>query len=707
MRSRSPRSARRTRRTSCCTTRTRSTAATSRSSSRFGESCFSRRLWREAALHLGALADHPDAPRHASKVAAGLVHAALAEVRALRPGNAEKRYEAAIRLDRACARAWHELAELAIERGDTAKAADCLEREAEATTEPRDRLRLYDALGELALDVLGDPTRGERCWSQVADLGSADVLDKLLALQRKRGATIERAETCERLAELDKARRKELGEEAAQAYAAGGDHVRARALAAKLVAANPQDVDTIACATAIWAESGDPARLATWLSRALAAWDAAHDRGDGDPRRAELWRRLGDCERARGNDDAATRAYERAIVIAPDAVGSLAARRGLVDLGSGRSSGLLAALVEAEQSPADVLAWARQLVRTDRLDDARAAYELAIGLGCELDVHDHALLARAPSRDMAADEAYAIALPDHALVDDPGDAPLGDILDVVAEAAARICPDAKSALAAVKLGDATRLSSLHDSAAAAMYPQIAKALGGPPTLLYATERTDRLRLATDVGGDEPVTTRRVLVEIEELEDDAHGVPRAVTERARTAPIDPGLARYDATVVLAQPPIVVLGPAVLKPSRRGRPPAELRFHLGRLVELTRPRRVFAAGTSTSQFARFVAALQHGFGKPASTDRAIIAMAEMRLRAALSVQARRRLGELLGTGIRLDPAAYRAACERAADRAGLIACGRADVALAITDGAPHVARLAASPRYLELRRKLRRR
>ena len=37
-----------------------------------GESCFQRKLWREATIHLGGLADHPDAePPRARRVAAG------------------------------------------------------------------------------------------------------------------------------------------------------------------------------------------------------------------------------------------------------------------------------------------------------------------------------------------------------------------------------------------------------------------------------------------------------------------------------------------------------------------------------------------------------------------------------------------------------------------------------------------------------------
>ncbi|MEO8554179.1 MAG: hypothetical protein ABI678_29590, partial [Kofleriaceae bacterium] len=58
--------------------------------------------------------------------------------------------------------------------------------------------------------------------------------------------------------------------------------------------------------------------------------------------------------------------------------------------------------------------------------------------------------------------------------------------------------------------------------------------------------------------------------------------------------------------------------------------------------------------------------------------------------------------------LDTNAYLAACERAADRSGLLACGDIGVAIACAGGAArarHLVRLAASPRYLTARRTLR--
>jgi tetratricopeptide (TPR) repeat protein len=638
-----------------------------------GESSFARRLWRQAALHLGSLADHPDAGRHAAAVAHGLVHAAQAEVRALRPANAEKHYEAAIRIDAACAPAWHALAETAIERGDLARAAECLEHEATATTTPRDRLRLFDALGDMAHDVLGDPARAERCWSEVAGIAHAPLLDKLLVLQRRRGAGLERGETAVLLAELQTEPRakKDLFEEAAQAFLAGGNLARAREVAERLIAKHPRDVDAVSCASTIMLAAGDSQRAKELLRRALGAWDSAGDRGDGDPRRADLWRRLGDAERARGDDQAALAAYRRAVVAAPESDGAHASRRGIVELAttdrSAHSS--LVVLVEADQEPDDVLAWARELARGDRPDDARAAFELARAVGAVLDISDEEFLQAHLPRVMASDEAYAAPIDDaerRDLIDDEADGPLAELLEMLGEVAARLCPNPETALVEANLFDAKRVPSTSDAATIALYPQIAKALGGPPTLLYASLRR---------------------------------------------------AQPDVTLVLASPPVVVLGPRLAHIRAQSHSDidlvgdARLRFQLGRVVELSRARRVFAAGTNPAAFARLVGGLCHAFGRTTdpSADRDIAAEAE-RLRAMLSVQLRRRITERLAavTPGTLDPHAYIAGCERAADRAGLLACGDVGAAIALAGGpakARHLVKLASTQRYLAARRKLR--
>ena len=637
-----------------------------------GESCFARKLWREAAIHLGSLADHPEAYRHPIAVAAGLVKAGQAEVRALKPANAQKHYEVAARLDPKCAPAWHHLAEIATQHGDGLAMAECLEREAEATLEPEARTRLFDRLGDIALEVLDDPARAERCWTQIATIGHEPSLRKLLTLQRKRGATLARGETCERLAALsDKVAAKALTEEAAEAFGAGGDHARARAVVDYLVSQYSLDADTITVATSIAANDADA--VAGWLRRALGAWDAAGDRAEGDPRRAELWRRLGDAEKARRNERAALDAYQRAVVTAPESDGALAARRGLIDLAAsfGRAANTSRmALVEAEQNPEDIIASARELARAGEVDDARAMYELARALNIETLGEDEAFLDANPARVMASDEAYAAVLdPEEraALIDDPHDGVIGELLAMLGEAAQVLCPDAKTALDREALTDAKRITATSDAAAAAIYPQIAKALGGPATLLYANPQ-------------------------------------------REAP--------DLRLLLASPPVLVLGPRLADARARSRSDgeldldAELRFQLGRVVELARPHRLFAAGDRPN-FPRLVHALVDAFAPvPNPTP------AAEQLRGALPVALRKRLadklaslGEPLATATDLlagiDPDEYLAACDRAADRAGLIACGNATVAVRVSGGARHVVELAASQRYLAVRKKLRRR
>ena len=660
-----------------------------------GESCFTRKLWREAAIHLGSLADHPAAPKHRTAVAAGLVRAGQAEVRALRPQNAQRHHEAAVRIDPDCAPAWHALAELATEAGDLVRAAECLEREASATRDPATRLRLFDALGDLALDLLGDAERAERCWSRVASALHAPVLVKLLALQRKRGSNIERGETCERLAAItaDNRAKKELTEEAAEAFAAGGDLARALAVAEYLIAAHPHDVDTVTCAAKVALAAGAHDQAAGWLRRALGAWDAAKDRGDGDARRADLWRCLGDAERTRRNERAALDAYQRAVVTAPESDGALGARRGLIELASahGRAANTSRlALVEAEQDPADILTSARELGAGGDLEGARAMYELARAVvpagrsessplhsRHELVAEDEQFLADHAARPLASDEAYAAALDEaerRALVDDPAEGPIGELLLLLGEAASLVCPDPKTALDDESLTDARRIPASSEAAVVAMYPQVAKALAGPPTLLYA---------------------------------------------------DPSRGGGDLRLLLASPPVVVVGPRLTAVRARSRAETEtiagergadrdveLRFALGRLVELSRPHRLFVAGSEPEMFARLVAGLWHAFGKPDVEPTREIAREAERLRHALPVQLRRRLGERLAelSANALDLQTYRSACERAADRAGLLACGNVTIAIQLAGGADrarHLVQLAASQRYLTARKKLRRR
>lgn len=629
-----------------------------------GQSCFQRKLWRESSRYLGSLAEHPEAREHAAEVANGLVMAGQAAVRALRPNDALKFYESAIGLDENCGAAWHALAQIAIERGDTARAAECLEREASTTSDPAAKDRLLDALGDFAIGVIHDEGLAERCWIQIREPTPA-ILDKLLLLQRQHIGHLERGETCQKLAALDPSRHRELLIEATDAFAAGEDFVRARKTAEQLMASYPLDVEAVTSATAVTLAACDAETTSLWLKRALQAWKTA---GDRDERHAELWRRLGDAEQSRDRRGDAKLAYKRAIDAAPESQAALYARRGLVTLGamSGRVTGnSLRALVEAEQAPTDIISLAQLLAGSNQTEEARAMYELAIALGVELTGSDLEIFNANTPRPLADDEAYSAALDDterRALVDDKGDSPFDELFDMLGEAVGVAnVPDPNTALTLSGMGDATRLSTTSYGTVATMYPQISKALGGPLTLLYASE----------------------------------------------------VVAEDVQVLLAKPPVVVFGGQLVQlKSARGMAEneADVRFAIGRVIELARPRRIFAAGTSASAFRLLVQGLFQAFGKPADDVDDAVANEAERLRTKLPMLIRRRLTDLLATIDRaaLDPDAYLAACARAADRSGLLACCNTIEAIRLAGGpeaAPHLVRFAASAKYLEARRKLR--
>jgi len=85
-----------------------------------GENRFRAGRWREAALHLGGLADHPDAALYPEEVADALAHAAQAEIKLRHPERAIDLYESALKLrgnHRPTLRALAELALIAPDDG--------------------------------------------------------------------------------------------------------------------------------------------------------------------------------------------------------------------------------------------------------------------------------------------------------------------------------------------------------------------------------------------------------------------------------------------------------------------------------------------------------------------------------------------------------------------------------------------------------------
>lgn len=677
-----------------------------------GEHCARAGRWREASLHLQRIAGHPDAPRHAAQVAAALVHAATAEIRLRRPQQAPDLYEAALALDPGCRPAVRALFEIELERGNSARAADLLEVDAAAAPPGPEQARRFEGLGDLVLQ-LGDPARAagafERAVGSLPDIKSAQrpLIEKLLAAQRAAGSQAGVGRALQLLAStadgLDGAG---LLCEAAAMFQRAGDPLRARAAAEEAVALDPYNEEAIGLATELQAAAGDWDEICAGLGRALFRWEKLDGGGltaaiayaplapDDHPRRARratLWTWLGEGRRARGDHAGALTAFQRAVAVSPGPA-SVAARRGLVDLLAGQPDqnalvrAQLEALLELDPDPRDLLRYARtaltgrRITRADSADseievdfgedpalvDARRTHlELSATLGAELTDEDRRFLAEHPAPTLAPDQAYPGCLRDPeraALVADPDDEPLAAILASLAPSAALLWPSASAAIAELGAGQVRGAPAL-SGGPAALLARVARALAAPDTVAFATSVPD-------------------------------------------AP--------DISVVCCFPPAVVFGPRLAAARADDLPPiGELRFLLGRAAELVQPARLPATGLPRRRFALLIAGLLRAFGRAGAvrgdfTDRELDSEAT-RLRRHLPLPLRGRLEEQLrrlAPG-EVDPDRYRTACERAADRAGLLVAGEIPAAMRLAGArgdARHLVGLAAKDSYIRARGRL---
>jgi tetratricopeptide (TPR) repeat protein len=673
-----------------------------------GENRYKARRWREAAIHLSALATHEDGPRYPAEVAQGLYHAALAEIRSLRPEKAPPLYARALELKPNYGPALQAMAELAMEGGDARKAADLLTRQAMATDDPAERLRLFEALGDMAVMMMADEDRARACYeaavnaAQPLEARHLPLLEKLLERQDKAGDRAGAAKTAELMAAFgatsgDRAARYVRS---ARDYVTAGDVDRARATADRAVEADPYSLDAIELASELALRSDDHDAAAAVLGRGLSApkGGSADPVDDADAaRRARLWARLGTARAARGDVKQATAALERAVAIAPASPGAVAARRKLVEYlraagadDAGRRDQIvehLRAIVFAgEVTVGDVVAWADELRRAERVDQAGVVLELARGMGHAVDVHQTAFFTVHKPSQLRPDATYkgtieagdrapdAPGAPGHVKLGgplaDPDEPPLAPVMQALAEAANLLWSDTADRLARAGQAGARRIAATKGgkgaSSAIAVFPRVVAAVGGGAAILYEAE-----------------------------------------------------AGPDVQVVCASTPIVVLGPRLL--ADPAPPDAELRFLIGRAAELARPERMVACGQTRADAARILAAVARLFGPAAIRDAAAALVDDPEVqrahddvvKSALPVKLRTRLEQLLAglAPADLDLDRYRAACERIADRVGLALCGDAGVAAALVAargggaaGAAHLARAVAHPDWPALRARL---
>ncbi len=644
-----------------------------------GENRYKARRWREAALHLSPLATHEDANRYPTEIAQGLYHAALAEIRSLRPEKAPALYQRALELKPSYAPALQALAEIAMEQGDHKRAADLLTRQATATEDPVERMRLFEALGDMALMILHDDDRARTCFAaavqsaQPLEAKHVPLLEKLLERQDLAGDLAGSARTAELMAAFGAtaADRASRHLRAAHDYLAAGDRLRARAAAERAVENDPYDVGAVDLASQLAIDQSDVEAAAAMLTRLVTAKDDRFSATDA-AHRALLSYRLGHARVTRGDTRQAIPAFERAIAIAPDSEGSTSARRALVELAKQSDDPTrrdaviahLAAITASTGALADLVAWSDELRRQNRVDATLATLGLAVACGHTPEVHQSAFLQVNKPYAMRDDEPYKAVLEDRSLTNVPEDAALASIAATLAEAAALMWPDLDDAFTRAGCAGARRVPASSHATAVSMFPRLTTVLGIGAVMLYQSD---------------------------------------------TAP--------DVTVIASGTPVIVVGPRIATEGS-GVPEPEVRALLARAIELTRPEHLAFAGLPARDATRLLTSIARLFGPQLLRDAvsALLADEDVQrahdemVKAALPVKLRTRLEQLL-VGLpatALDNARYLATCHRNADRAALLLGGDPTTIVAVAkargDGVDHLIRAIGQPSWLATRTKL---
>ncbi len=610
-----------------------------------GENRFQARRWRDATTHLDGIADHAAAPNYPEEVALALVHGAMAELRQKRPERAVALHEAALRLSPSHPQTLRALADLAIERGDKLEAARSLRLVAESCGDPAEQCRLYEQIGDLHL-ALGNMGAVREAYEEAVARIEADsqdqvpLLEKTAAAQRAEGALRAAIETARRIADIvvepkeRAARRHEIaGFEMEQ-----GNFDRAADLLEQVIADDPTDETALWGLCEAYERAGRGADVAGTLQRVLP--QLAEPAADADlaRRRAELWAKLGALLVAT-DPAAAMGALQAAITADPHRV---EARLALAEIYGARPEyremaieNHKAILVFDPIRQESLHALAADHIRLARVDRVRCLLEILDLFGFATD-EDKDFLAQNPAPERKPDDPYAGTLEDGGrgqFLD-----PLQD-LHFMAEVLAAVWEGApglsQANLDSFGVTAKDKVSTVADLAIAQVWGQAAKALGNRRTSLY-------LRPDADFDG--------------------------------------------ISLVGVAPPAIVVGPRLANEAAVG----ELRFRIGRALELSRPEYLLAATLPAPEFDMLFTGVlkafhpKHARFRAGSEDAA--AEQAARLKKALPYKIAKRVGELFQehADVALDPTRWREGVREAGNRAGLLMSGVASAAVRIVGG-----------------------
>ncbi|HEX4460005.1 MAG TPA: tetratricopeptide repeat protein, partial [Polyangia bacterium] len=631
-----------------------------------GENRYRAHRYREAAQYLAAVADHPDAERLPEEAAEAVYHGALAELKLRRPERALPLLEAAVRIHPQHSNALGLLAERALEDGDVQRGLELLELQAAATRDPVERATRFERVADAVLAELNDTERAGRAYEQAVgsagEAASLALLDKSLHLQRARGDIEAAAATASRLLARDGTpveRAKRL-REAAALDAALGKKDLARDRLQQALELDPLEHETLAGLSAMFVQDGRDEDAAQLLTRALPLLPPATPALRAA--RAALWMRLGEARERLRDSRGAVVAYEKALEADPS---RRKLRETLLDRYGDdpahddevrpHRSMLLA---DEPLHVPSLRALHRIDARTGSRDGGRRYLQLLAVTGNLTDEERHQL-AQSPPVD-ETDALGALDEDDHLLLAHPDALTLSEVFAAVWEGSA---PDLNArgfGLDALGVGANERVSPVATTDLARAYSAVSRLLGNRKTGLYCK---------------------------------------------------PDSEARDVTLVAQPPTAIVVGPAL----GQGRAPADMRFLLGRALEIARPEYILAAALPRPEFTRLFAAILRAFHPRHARRRVDAGAADdeaQQWKRALPYKVAKRLAELFRAqaNTEFSSARWRKAVQQTGNRAGLLAAGdiiaaaRVLLAEGDTDGIIDLARFAASDDYLALRTKL---
>jgi tetratricopeptide (TPR) repeat protein len=607
-----------------------------------GENRFQARRWRDAASHLEGIADHAAAPNYPEEVALALVHGAMAELRQKRPERAAALHTAALRLSPSHPQTLRALADLASERGDKLEAARSLRLVAESCGDPAEQCRLYEQIGDLHL-ALGNTGAARESYEEAVARIEADsleqvpLLEKTMATQRAEGALRAAIETARRTADIlvepkeRAARRREIaGFEMEQ-----GNFDRAADVLEQVLADDPTDETALWGLCEAYDRAGRGSDAGGTLKRVLP--QLAEPAADAElaRHRAELWAKLG-ALLVPTDPAAAVGALQAAIVADPNRV---EARLALAEIYGAHPEHREMAIENHKAilgfdpiRQESLRALAVDHIRLGQIDRARCLLEVLDIFGFATD-EEKDFLAQNPAPERKPEDPYGGSLEDGGRSQSLD--PLQD-LHFMAEVLAAVWEGApglsQANLESFGVSAKDKVSTMADLAIAQVCGQAGKALGNRRTSLY-------LRPDADFDG--------------------------------------------LSLVGVAPPAIVVGQRLAEEAGLG----ELRFRIGRALELSRPEYLLAATLPAPEFdTLFMGVLKafhpkHARFRAGSEDAATEQAAKFK--KALPYKVAKRVAELFQEhlDVALDPTRWREGAREAGNRAGLLICGAAQVAVQV--------------------------